>query len=83
MGVWSILIFVAAAWLGLHTLTALMAQHHRELVDAWEVEHAHTAGDQKTKPKSVADGRQGLRADPTVPPPAPRSPDPDESKPPA
>ena len=43
MDVVTIVILIAAAWLGFYVLTVLMSQHHRQLMDAWESEQAARA----------------------------------------
>ena len=76
MGVWTIVILIASAWLGFYVLTVLMSQHHQQLMDAWESEQAARAKQERQDgppTAAVAQDESGHRATQPVSPP--RAPD--------
>ena len=77
MGVWTIAILIAAAWLGFYVLAVLMARHHEELLGAAKAKLAQRAREDKVRAarqaKVLADGSTSQADTPTPAPDQPGS----------
>jgi len=75
MDVVTIVILIAAAWLGFYVLTVLMSQHHQQLMDAWESEQAARAKQELANGPPTAAVAQDESGDAAPPPASPGAPD--------
>lgn len=73
MDVWSIVILAAAAWVGVYILTVLIAQHRRQLLEAWKTEQNRQ--ERRQQSDAVPDARPGPEPPPAQAGPTAATPD--------